>query len=323
MKKITLLLSALLISFAGISQSFQATTNIGPSETNRNPSAMLWDQPSIGGNGIISDYSSADFIGVYSADDFELTTANTISTITVYGFQNDQNITSLLTGFDLYIYANSANDVPMSNPEIPGTGILEIVDLDPNGGALTIVEDGTGGVQFTVDIALANGSALSLPAGNYWLVAAPRLDISPVTTATSRWNWFDAGVPGRGVNEAHLIDPADIFGAGATDWTALTSLGVTFASVAFTIEGDLLSVGDNIANMVSIFPNPTTSIINIKKASNIEVTNVSLYDVLGKKVVANYNKNTSTVDVSGLAQGVYILRVNTNAGTLTQKVVKQ
>ncbi len=323
MKKITLSLSMLLISFAALSQSLEAVSNSVAIQTHRDISAVLWDQPSVGGSGIISDYSSLEDIGVYSTDDFELTANNSISTITVYGFQNAGTLSTLITGFDVYIYANSGTNTPDSNPSIPGTGLLEIVNLDPTpGGALTITED-AGSVTFSVDVTAANGGTFSLPAGNYWLVAFPRLNIAPVSDSTNRWNWYDAGVPGNGINEAHLIDPDDVFGLGATEWTSLTDLGVAFASVAFTIEGDVLGVNENIANLVSVFPNPATSIINIKKASTIDVSSVDLFDVLGKKVGASYNSNNGTVDVSGLAQGVYVLRVNTNAGTLTQKIVKQ
>ena len=82
-----------------------------------------------------------------------------------------------------------------------------------------------------------------------------------------------------------------------------------------------LSAGQNVAEMVSVFPNPTTGILNLKTPSNVDVTSVSLFDLLGKKVSSDYSNGV--INMSSLSQGVYLLKAETSAGTLTQKIVKQ
>ena len=90
----------------------------------------------------------------------------------------------------------------------------------------------------------------------------------------------------------------------------------------FTVDCEpILGLGDNLAELVSIYPNPASSRINIEIPGNIEITNVALFDVLGKNTGATLVNGT--IDVSNLSQGVYILNIQTDRGTLTQKVVKR
>lgn len=90
-----------------------------------------------------------------------------------------------------------------------------------------------------------------------------------------------------------------------------------------TIYGDCnsLSIENNVLSGISIFPNPTTDILNIQTPANISVESVQMFDILGKNVSVNYTNGT--INTSALSKGVYILQVNTDQGTLTQKVVKQ
>ncbi len=90
-----------------------------------------------------------------------------------------------------------------------------------------------------------------------------------------------------------------------------------------TISGECnaLSVNSNALSQVAVYPNPTSDVLNIQTPANVDVTSVVLFDVLGKKVNADYNN--SAINMTSHSQGVYILKVETSAGTLTQKVVKQ
>ena len=68
---------------------------------------------------------------------------------------------------------------------------------------------------------------------------------------------------------------------------------------------------------LNVYPNPTTGIVNIE-AEGIE--NVEVMDMTGRTVMT---ANGSTVDMSALNNGVYMLRVNTVNGSSLQKVVKK
>jgi hypothetical protein len=81
-----------------------------------------------------------------------------------------------------------------------------------------------------------------------------------------------------------------------------------------------LSVNDITFKKFNIFPNPTKNILNFK-VPFAESFKVSVYDILGKKVLSSTLQNSNTLDVSKLNNGIYILKFddyNTNL-----KFVKQ
>ncbi|MBC7694289.1 MAG: T9SS type A sorting domain-containing protein [Burkholderiales bacterium] len=71
---------------------------------------------------------------------------------------------------------------------------------------------------------------------------------------------------------------------------------------------------------ISIFPNPTSGILNINA---IEVNStVEVFNVIGDKVyTANLTKGNNTVDLSGLANGAYFVKLNSNGQVTAKKVV--
>ena len=67
--------------------------------------------------------------------------------------------------------------------------------------------------------------------------------------------------------------------------------------------------------MVKVYPNPATDLINFSEAADVELTSLS-----GAKVAAA--KGVTSLDVTGLASGVYVAKVTTAAGTTAVKIVK-
>ena len=71
---------------------------------------------------------------------------------------------------------------------------------------------------------------------------------------------------------------------------------------------------------IELYPNPTSNgFVNITTTSN-EAVNVSIFDILGKQVLAQ-KVNNNTINVSNLNSGVYILKLNQNGATITKKLV--
>ncbi|MDX1317143.1 MAG: T9SS type A sorting domain-containing protein [Xanthomarina gelatinilytica] len=278
-----------------------------------NAQTVLFDQPVNGTSGIVSDNFSDGTSSVYTADDFSLSASSNIGVITAYGFQNDGNLETLATGVDIFIYADAAGS-PNSNPTLPGTGLLELVNLSPSSSALDIIPNGTGGYDIVVNVYTALGSNLTLAAGTYWLVVAPYV----TSTGSNRWNWYQA-TDGT-LSQAKLIDPGNVFGAGATSWTSLTALGLSFSSTAFKIEESILSVDEFSLSNVSVFPNPVQDELNIQLHNSITVKQVSVYSITGQVVLKA--QNTRKLDVSDLSPGVYLMKIETDRGDVTRKIIK-
>jgi len=68
---------------------------------------------------------------------------------------------------------------------------------------------------------------------------------------------------------------------------------------------------------VSIFPNPTSTYVQI---SNVKNSQVEIYNITGQKVLSLNDYNGDQISVSNLANGTYTVRVITNEGIATEKI---
>lgn len=82
------------------------------------------------------------------------------------------------------------------------------------------------------------------------------------------------------------------------------------------------SVNDVLASKVVVYPNPAQDFINIK-TNNVKLTGVELYNVLGAKVLSQKTLTNNQLNVSNLAKGVYMLKVNAEGASTTKKIVIQ
>jgi hypothetical protein len=76
----------------------------------------------------------------------------------------------------------------------------------------------------------------------------------------------------------------------------------------------------NVNNKVTIFPNPTTGLINIQSTEEYE--NVVVYDMNGRAVSTFANEGHFQYDISNLTNGVYQVVVKSKAGMSVSKLVK-
>ena len=87
----------------------------------------------------------------------------------------------------------------------------------------------------------------------------------------------------------------------------------------------LMTVGiDNytLDNTVTVYPNPTTGVVQIKN-EELRMKSVEVYDVYGKLLHAmSVNDHTANLDLSGYAKGTYFVKVTTEKGVVTKRVVK-
>lgn len=74
------------------------------------------------------------------------------------------------------------------------------------------------------------------------------------------------------------------------------------------------------ANNFSIYPNPVKDILHIQSNDLTTITAVKIYDILGKLI---QETTASTIPVSGLAKGLYIVKVTTENGEISKKFIKE
>src|SRR5690606_1667979 len=92
-----------------------------------------------------------------------------------------------------------------------------------------------------------------------------------------------------------------------TNWTNID------AQTSFNEDCAFMAVTDQQLSQLEIYPNPAKDIVNFSKKINGE-----LFDASGKKVLTF--KNASSVNVSKLEKGMYILK--TSEGIAKKVVVK-
>ena len=92
-----------------------------------------------------------------------------------------------------------------------------------------------------------------------------------------------------------------------------------------TFDTDNIGIGDHLAKSVNLYPNPATEMIAVEVSdANIMITGVEVYNVYGQLINTIIStENPLRINVSGLADGMYYVRVTTDSGVVTKNFVKR
>lgn len=71
----------------------------------------------------------------------------------------------------------------------------------------------------------------------------------------------------------------------------------------------------------SVYPNPSTSILNIQTDVNVSIETISIFDISGKKVIEEH-KNCETINLEKLHAGNYLLKIYSKQKTVNIKFIK-
>lgn len=147
--------------------------------------------------------------------------------------------------------------------------------------------------------------------------------------------WYDCKMVVDFANSAitYYLDGELIY--TGNKWSAATKVGniaITndnYESSAFfdevTYFDPALSVQTFNENVVSVYPNPAKDVVNIKNTIDTQLNSVEITDINGR-VVKNVNLNSVTeaqVNISDLSTGVYMMKIVSDNGSVTKKIVKE
>jgi len=91
--------------------------------------------------------------------------------------------------------------------------------------------------------------------------------------------------------------------------------------VQFVDDCELLIVEDfNLADAVSVFPNPVSETLSISTTSNINFTKAEIYSIHGQKLVET---SATQINFSEFSSGVYFVKIVSGRGTITKKIIKK
>ena len=119
-----------------------------------------------------------------------------------------------------------------------------------------------------------------------------------------------------------------------TEVDALTTTTVTLTATdeagnETTCEFDILvdgslGVDDNAidARDINVYPNPTTGTLQLA-TTNVVIETVEVYDLRGRLVLSRtFNVENPSLDLTDFEAATYILRITTERGTLTKRIIK-
>ena len=80
---------------------------------------------------------------------------------------------------------------------------------------------------------------------------------------------------------------------------------------------------NNVIN-VKLFPNPVNDKLNIQFSSDLGEIKGTIYSLTGQKIqVFTQNNLEKTIEISDLSEGIYFLKLETEKGTYTHKIIKK
>jgi hypothetical protein len=185
---------------------------------------------------------------------------------------------------------------------------------------------------YLIGIASVAGDMGGIPAscqidGNGQPVQGPPFNAIIYQKISGAWTFTGNGVANAN-NLKPFLDPTNsgllkLNSVAASTCTPLTSGGGTDAGGNTSVN----SISDDLNANIAVYPNPnTTGMINLqfnlKDASDLDI---KVVDVTGKVVFSSMVKSvmagTNTIDLSHLSSGVYMLKLSSNQGFATKKIV--
>jgi hypothetical protein len=182
---------------------------------------------------------------------------------------------------------------------------------------------GAGGVVGYYTFNLATGGLVLNP--NTWYRVGVAYDNN-----TGDVTWKDAnGLFYGGVTSASSgvdIVEVDFAVSAGTGNTVANQFLVDNVTVTAVVEENLLGTNTNILSIkdFSIFPNPTKDIVNVSNTS-ASINSIEVTDLNGRvvKTVNAIDASNTQVNISDLSSGVYMMKIVSDQGISTKKVIKE
>ena len=171
----------------------------------------------------------------------------------------------------------------------------------------------------TFDITTTNASTSDNSTVNFYFTEA---EIAAWETATGN-SRTDLYVKKEGTDEVVAVS----ISAFGTDLKLSASLSTGLSGTyIFGAQLAFLSVDDfELANTISIYPNPASNVLNIKADENNLPDGYKIYNMLGQLITDVKINNTSDLNIntSSYSNGMYFIKINKDNNTLSLPFIKK
>ncbi|MBQ3833430.1 MAG: T9SS type A sorting domain-containing protein, partial [Bacteroidales bacterium] len=132
---------------------------------------------------------------------------------------------------------------------------------------------------------------------------------------------FEGGNPASSTENnvtVTYINPSTLFTATLTAYNEDETQSDT-KSVSIIVNIVIDNVEETTTSEISVYPNPTSSVINIA-AENMQ--NITIMDMTGRVVMSkDVNSNFETISAEGFAKANYMVRIATADGVAVKNIV--
>lgn len=311
-----------------------AVGNMGTDVTGNTPSTTSGYYTAYGSN---SDYQVA-VIDAPHGNSFKITTGNGAPPATGANTNNRISFKPIATT------ASAANNILSGSLEIftgpaTGAGKMQIALYDATLGIVGINYDfttkkisGMGRLTPvpTVAVPAPTAAFYNIPLGTATYPANTWVSVMfTYNKTTGAYTWKTPENTFSFNNTAYTFTPGMV--PEEFDVVALTMAGNTVSNISAVdninvVYGNTATLGVNDQNIktidkigVTIYPNPTTDILNIKSESKIN--NVTVVDMTGRNIDVKLENNQ--VNVQALPVGSYLINIETKDGITTEKFIKK
>ena len=114
-------------------------------------------------------------------------------------------------------------------------------------------------------------------------------------------------------------------------WTNIIDIGdpATAPDVSqdlpFDINGSITNLGTNqndFSSSIVLYPNPVKNFISISIPNVVKIDEIEIYDLLGRNV-KKFSNVDSSLNISSLASGSYILKIKSGTSVAVKKIIKE
>jgi len=117
-------------------------------------------------------------------------------------------------------------------------------------------------------------------------------------------------------NTATICIEVDDVAWSTTNWASSVD-----DTTSFSADCGTAAISELDETSFAVYPNPVKDVLTINTNNSVIISQIILYDVMGKQLIATTN---TTLDISNLNKGVYFIRIMTSdKKVFTKKIIKQ
>ncbi|MDC3351069.1 carbohydrate-binding protein [Flavobacteriaceae bacterium] len=295
------------------------------------------------------DVSSFEFLvneNAYNIDSIEIDPTNSlVLVITLSDFLHYQdnlkiNHTGGVINSDYNSVLGALIDFPVQNNleerfYIPGliqaesftnqSGLVTENTTDTGGGLNIGYTDVNDYAEYPVFISQSGIYDLNLRVAAQW--QSGQIEISLIENGTSEiLGLFNLPVTGGWQSWVTNSNEVDLIAGVYTLKIRVAQPGFNFNWMEFLYSDSNLSTNtlEVPKPYISLYPNPVNSTLTVKTTQNNIIDNITLFDISGRVILVKKGTNSVSekINLSSLSNGSYFIKISTDSGEVTKKIIK-